>query len=116
MHRASASILSFICSELWLCSDPGPGANGEHLRCAERNAGDRGSIEPGFSWTPPPGPGSGKFGTPFERMQFANLRPPGTPPDPDELPEEPHAAIASAQPASASGRTRCMRTVVRAEA
>jgi hypothetical protein len=54
---------------------------------------------------PPPPPGSGKFVTPWARMQAANAIPADRRPDPDpllDLLEEPQAAIASAQPRAAN--------------
>jgi hypothetical protein len=50
-------------------------------------------------WMPPPAPGSGKFGTPCERMQLENLRPDlenadGEPPA--DVPDDPHALSATA--------------------
>jgi hypothetical protein len=71
--------------------------------CADWNAGDRGLIPEGI-WMPPPGPGSGKLGTPCARMQSANLIPAALPLEPDEppeLPEDPHAASITVQPAAA---------------
>src|SRR5580700_9220847 len=53
--------------------------SGLHFRCAASNAGDCGSTPAPPSWTPipPPGPlltvGSGKFGTPCDRMHCAIL-------------------------------------------
>ena len=55
-------------------------------------------------WMPPPEPGSGKFGTPCARIQSANLIPADTLLALDELPEDPHAASATAQPNAASAR------------
>lgn len=76
----------------------------EHLLWADWNAGDCGLI-PAPIWTPPPGPGSGKFGTPCERMQSAYLIPT------DSLlaselalgfPDDPHPASTIVQPAAAT--------------
>jgi len=69
--------------------------------------------EPTLIWIPPPPPpGSGKFGTPCKRMQSANLIPAGSPFEPDplfDLPEDPHAVSATAQPAVASATARMRR-------
>jgi hypothetical protein len=46
-----------------------------HFACAAANAGDETPEALAWKLKPPPGFGSGKFGTPFERMQFANARP-----------------------------------------
>ena len=111
MHRDMSSNLSLSASDAWPPSEPGPGSKLLHALWADWNAGDSGLIpEPTGILTPPPPPGSGKFGTPCERMQSANLIPVEAPPAPvDELDEEPHAATASTQPARASERTGRMR-------
>jgi hypothetical protein len=71
--------------------EPGPGGrNFWHLACAALNAGDECSA-PGGREKPPP-LGSGKSGTPLDRMQWANSSscdvkspgPGGPPVDPDE--------------------------------
>jgi hypothetical protein len=46
-----------------------------HFACAVLNAGDAESI-PALKWKPPPGFGSGKLGTPLERMHSANASAP----------------------------------------
>jgi hypothetical protein len=74
------------------------GCSFEHLLCADRNAGEFGLIpELRVNWTPPPEPGSGKFGTPWARMHLARANP--WPPDVPRLAvglvEDPHAAISS---------------------
>jgi hypothetical protein len=76
------------------------------LAWAAWNDGEEGLIpEPAWIWIPPPALGSGKFGTPFARMQSANLIPCATPPEPaalGDLLEDPHAAIATAPVMAAS--------------
>jgi hypothetical protein len=61
------------------------------------NAGENGlTPELGLIWTPPPELGSGKFGTPCDRMQLANASP-----EPRAaglgLLDDPHPATASPQ-------------------
>jgi hypothetical protein len=77
------------------------------------NAGERG-LAPAGIWNPPPlEPGSGKFGTPWDRMQSANLIPADWPLEFDALPgldDEPHAASAIAQPMPQSA-TAMLRTL-----
>lgn len=61
--------------------------------------------EPEPIWIPPPAPGSGKFETPWERMQSENLIPADCAVDLElspEAPDEPHAVSAAAQPATTS--------------
>ena len=54
--------------------DPPPGRSFWHFACAAWNAGDEGLIAAGMR-KPPPGLGSGKLGTPLERMHLANASP-----------------------------------------
>jgi hypothetical protein len=85
---------------------PPPGKRLEHAFWASWNAGDWGSIpELELIWIPPPALGSGKFGTPCERMQSANLIGAEPPLALEELAEDPHALSASAQPTAASATT-----------
>ncbi len=74
MHSEIFSIASFACADGGPVGGPPPGSSLRHFACAALNAGDDGSI-PEFDgiWMPPPPVGSGKFGTPFERMHSANL-------------------------------------------
>ena len=62
------------------------------------------------SWIPPPPPlGSGKLGTPCERMQLANASALDEVPDAFvalDLCEEPHAASTSVQPSARLARTK----------
>jgi hypothetical protein len=96
------------------CSDAGPSASGlppgssfAHRACAALNDGEDALIpELGLSWTPPSGPGSGKFGTPWLLMQSTYARNCGL----ALLAaltglEEPHAAIANADPTRRSRTT-----------
>jgi hypothetical protein len=54
--------------------------------------------ELGLNWMPPPGVGSGKFGTPCERMQLANATPePPAAAASFGLLDDPHAATARTQ-------------------
>jgi hypothetical protein len=66
---------------------------------AALNAGENGlSPDPPLNWMPPPGLGSGKFGTPCERMhcEKATGRPLATVDVPGLL-AEPHAEMTTAQ-------------------
>lgn len=105
MHWASASIASLRLSDTGPLGGPAPGISFAHAVCADRNAGDCGlDPDPGPIWIPLPEPGSGKFGTPWARMQLANLIGEGTSFDPDplpDMPEEPHPVSGSAQPMAA---------------
>jgi hypothetical protein len=108
MHFDSASI-SFSA-----CSDGGPalpglllGSSFAHLVCAALNAGEDVLIpELGLSWMSPSGPGSGKFGTPWLRMQSTYARA-GVLVLPAAVAavEEPQAAVARADPSRRSGTT-----------
>ena len=113
MHCASLSIASLRVSDAGPLPGPPPGISFEHAFWADWNAGDWGFIpEPGVILMAPPEPaGSGKFGTPCERMQSANLIPALPPLERDALlglPDEPQAATADKQAAatnkSAMGR------------
>jgi hypothetical protein len=106
MHFDSASICSMSCAD----GVPSPpdlpaGMSFAHLASAAVNAGDDGLI-PSGSWMPPSGPGSGKFDTPWLRMQstYASACDPELPAAPTGL-EEPQAAIASADPTRRSRTT-----------
>src|SRR5580693_5460981 len=64
-----------ICATAWADGggpEPGPrpppGKSFWHVACAALNAGDARSI-PALTWKPPP-VGSGKLGTPLERMHL----------------------------------------------
>src|SRR5665213_3937378 len=58
-----------------LPASPCPGRSDWHAFCAAKNCGELGSMLVIFSCTPPPlNVGSGKFGTPFERMQAENFK------------------------------------------
>src|ERR1039458_4934613 len=98
----------------WASGDPlgrPPGCSLLHVCSADTNAGACSLIpEPG----PPTGePGSGKFGTPCERMQSANSSASVSPlPVPAALlapPADPHAATASMQLTAASAIDRLRR-------
>ena len=84
----------------------------------KRNAGDRGLIpEPSGIWIPPPPElGSGKFGTPCERMQSAALIPAPAALEPDALCEvldDPQAAIATEYVIAAHTLKRRWRSLLR---
>lgn len=111
MHLDIASIASFWVSEACPWTGPPFGNSFEHADWADWKAGDWGLIpEPIGNWRPPPPPGSGKLGTPCERMHCANLIP-ALPLEADwlfDLPDDPHAFSATAQPtARAAARARC---------
>jgi len=76
MHAASFTIASLRLSDVDPLPGPPPGSNFEHAFWADWKAGDWGSIpELELIWIPPPALGSGKFGTPCDRMQAENLIP-----------------------------------------
>jgi len=110
IHSASLSIASFWFSE----AGPGPGPPGSsfrHTAWADRTAGDRGlNPDPGLNWKPPPpGFGSGKLGTPWERMQSAKWIPAASAPAADPafgLFDELHAPSATPHTATATKATR----------
>ena len=111
MHFANAIAASFRLSDIGggpLSPGPGP-----HARWADWNAGDCGLIPELGLKNPlePFAPGSGRFGTPWERMQFANLRADVLAPEELALglPEDPQAAIATAQLAAARTSDRLRR-------
>lgn len=83
---------------------PPPGSSFWQVACAALNAGEKGwmpelgVIEMRKPWPPEPAAGSGKFGTPCERMQSENLSPSDLSCEADGWlgsPDEPQAAIAS---------------------
>src|ERR1700733_13435183 len=91
-----------------VCGAIGPGSRLVHIWRAAIYAGERALIVDAMS-KPPPALGSGKFGTPCERMHEANLRPcrPGRTPLPWCELEEPEPAIATRQlPASRPNTSR----------
>jgi hypothetical protein len=116
MHSEVASIVLTSWAEGFrFRPGPPPGSSVLQADWADWNAGDWGlTPEPAVIWTPPPDPGSGKFGTPCARMQSANLMPceanegvePLEPFESFESLEEPHAPMASAQPIAASAIDR----------
>lgn len=90
-----------------------------HFACAALNAGDEMIPAPAWKAKPPPAFGSGKLGTPFERMHLANASARGGGPElgPVEaalgaappvavvepgLDADPHAASMTEQPTTAS--------------
>ena len=112
MHRASSSILTLSASDAGAGPPPGPGSRVEHLFWADWNAGACGLI-PAPIWTPPPGPGSGKFGTPCERMQSAYLMPADSLLElevPLGVPDDPHPASTIVQLAAATRSAVSLRT------
>jgi hypothetical protein len=112
MHSASFTIANLRLSDPDPLPGPPPGISFEHAFWADWNAGERGLIpELELSWIPPPSLGSGKFGTPCERMQAANLIPASLfELDPCfDFPEDPHAVSAIAQQKVASATARMRR-------
>jgi hypothetical protein len=77
MHSEVASICRLAASEgARLAPGPPPGRSLAHCDWAALNAGESGLIpEPWAILIPPPEGGSGKFGTPCERMQLAKASP-----------------------------------------
>jgi hypothetical protein len=81
MQRAFATMPACCAAEIgggWLVP---PGCWLAHACCADRNAGDCWLIPDVRSGNPPPGAGSGKFGTPCERIQSEYLTPCANRPD-----------------------------------
>lgn len=74
MHCATRNILAIVCVEACVVEPglrgPPPGRSFPHFACAALKLGDEGSM-PALSLSPPAGLGSGKLGTPSERMQLA---------------------------------------------
>src|ERR1039458_4618734 len=114
MHCALATKL-FCCAAV--IAGHGPLAFGcrlAHACCAAWNAGASGLMS-GGRLTLPSGLGSGKVGTPWERMQSAYLIPWGEAPEAPEaavlvaLLEDPQAAIATAPVTAASAIDRPRR-------
>lgn len=72
MQRAMLAMCVSHCAVGCVCEPGAMPALGRyfwHFACAARTAGDDGSTpEPGENSKPPPDDGSGKFGTPCERM------------------------------------------------
>ena len=109
MHSEMASICCLACSEGGPCAPgPPPGSSLAHCDWAALNAGENGLMpELELMWIPPPELGSGKFGTPCERMQLANASP--EPPASDAgfgLLDDPQAAMARTQLRAASAIVR----------
>jgi hypothetical protein len=135
MHSAILSSRAIVCAEGGGpgVSGPPPGMNFWHFSCAALNAGDE--LREGLArkLKSPPGFGSGKLGTPWERMQFANASAmdcgrldeegsPGGVEDaaargPVELLRPAHAATSNTLAASAPtsiARARCILQLIRA--
>ena len=107
MHLASVRNWSFRLSASLL--DPLlPGPSLAHACWADLNAGDWVLMSFGIA-SPPVALGSGKFGTPLDRMQWAYLRS-GPPLGSPSLGADPQAAIIAAQvmAAIADGERRVM--------
>jgi hypothetical protein len=105
MHSEMASICCFACAEGGPCAPgPPPGRSLAHCDWAALNAGENGLMpELELIWIPPPALGSGKFGTPCERMQLANASPePPAEAAGFDLFNDPQAAIARTQLKDAS--------------
>ena len=80
MHCAILTSLARVCAEGCVVEPgpggPPPGRSFWHFARAALNAGDEGLIPaPTGKRNPPPGFGSGKLGTPLERMHLANASP-----------------------------------------
>ena len=111
MHSDVCTICSFCCS---LAPDggPPPGSSFWHRACAILNEGANGlMLEPAASLMPPPALGSGKLGTPCERMHSENAKKLVLPLPVwlELLPEVPQAVIVRMQPMIAAvnhGRQR----------
>ena len=100
MQRALATMPACCAAEIGGGALAPPSRNVAHAFSADSNAGDCSLIPEVRSGKPPPGLGSGKFGTSCERIQSAYftawaywLDPPVTVLD---LLDDPHAAIATA--------------------
>jgi len=102
MHCARCSNASLRVSDVPPLPGPPPGSKLPQLFCAAWKAGEAGLIpELELIWMPPPELGSGKFGTPCDRMQSEYLIPIACPFEDDVvlgLLEDPQAASASAHP------------------
>ena len=111
MHSEVRTICSFCCA-LTPRGGPLPGSSLWHCACAALNAGENGLMfEPWAMLMPPPALGSGKLGTPCERMHSENAKK-RVPPPPewfDLLPDVPQAVIASAHPMIAAANHRRRR-------
>lgn len=99
MHCANLSAAAF-----WLADATGgcvlAGIRYLHACMADVNAGEGFLARLTGIWIPESASGSGKLGTPWSRMQVANLTPTAWSLDAAacDAPEEPHAASTSAQP------------------
>jgi hypothetical protein len=116
MHSDMASISRFACAEGGPClPGPPPGISFAHRDWADWNAGDCGLIpEPLWIWIPPPPLGSGKFGTPWERMQLAKASPEPAAAAGLGVLDDPQAEVARTEPkvATAIARRQGMDEVV----
>lgn len=107
MHCASLSAVAF-----WLADTTGGGPSAAmrylHACMADVNAGAGFFARLTGIWIPPLVSGSGKLGTPWSRIQVANLTPSAWSLDvaAGGLLDEPQAASTSAQPTAASGIAR----------
>jgi hypothetical protein len=117
MHSETLSSWAWACAEGRPESGPPPGISLPQERWADWKAGEAGlTPEPMlWIWTPPP-LGSGNFGTPWERMQSANLIPCAAALEAEAdllagLPEEPQAEIATPQPSATSTISRRLLAV-----
>jgi len=106
MHCASLTAAAF-----WLADATGAVSAGRrdlHARMADVNAGEGFLASATGIWTAAGSCGSGKLGTPWSRMQVANLIPSAWSLDVavGGVPDEPHAASTSAQLVTASATAR----------
>lgn len=75
MHLETASIACTACLDGGPLGGPPPGNSFWHCDWAALNAGENGLMpELELMLIPPPEPGSGKFGTPCDRMHWENAR------------------------------------------
>jgi len=104
MHSAVSTISVFCCSVTCCAPGPPPGSSLVQLACAALNDGAAGLIPVPAMLIPPPPLGSGKSGTPCQRMQSAYPTNCGAWAAPAlcERIEDPRAAIASAHVTAAS--------------
>src|ERR1700722_19887101 len=114
MHSETFSVCATACAVGCAAPGPPPGRSFLQLAWAALKAGEDGLI-PELSWMPPPGLGSGKFGTACERMHSLKVRKAERCAESAVPFEDPQAASAPAHVMAASvtsGRWRSLRTRV----
>lgn len=87
---------------------PPPGSSLRQFACAALKKGANGFI-PGPSWIAPPALGSGKFGTPCERMHWLNAKNAPSRLELLALLDDPQAVTVRAQPTAMSAIKRLWR-------